>query len=545
MATTYDLLSVMPGLQASANDVLIHEQQIVAKLQAQYPTLDLRVGSALRDTVIRPAAVHEALLAKALAQYDYDRMLVNASNSSDEALVDSMLSNFFLTRNLGTFARIKTRLRFHPRILNSGIETVTVDPSMFFSVDNINLFSPSDVYNLAVADMVPHVDGVITTYLFADITCQSVSQGDVFNLPAGTEFLYFSLVNNYFLGASLQYLEVASSSSETNAEFIARAPTAISTRNNINVPSISHNISTMPYVVSERSVGMGDYEMVRDYVEVLTPSGTLQAHRGGMVDVYVRTSVEVAVVQIPLTDPVTILTGLPPILDMWYTDEVPEFGIHGGAINTALLPITATPGNPIAFTDRNYLPGAAYESRVGLCSLQQLELGVAYDVGKCIYAKVMFWNGLDGIQSYLSSSENRMLCGNQICRGFAVVDLEITVYANGTDPLDDTLATSAQESCQSVVDGLYPGSDLMPIDLLSTVKETLPDVRLDLRIDLGMTLYDGTGSKYTGTTLSASEPVTAAQIVVLGGRTRESEEAGDKVRDAFVYHIAKVNLIWT
>jgi hypothetical protein len=544
MATTYDLLTVLPGLQVTASEILTHEQAVVAKLQAQYPTLDLRPGSGLRDTLIRPAAVHQALMAKSLEQYNTDRYLQNATDSSDTAVVDALLSNFFLSRNLGTVAQVEVRLRFHPRILDSRTSSITVDPSMFFSVDNLNLFSPAGTFNIAVSDLSLYTSGV-DTYHYADILCQSVGQGEAFNVPAGTEFLYFSLINNYFLGASVLYLATESSAAETNSEFIARAPTAISTRNLINVPSISYNIATLPFVRYERSVGMGDYEMVRDYVEIPTVSGVLQAHRGGMVDIYVRSTLASAVVLIPLEDPQTVLTGLPPIVDIWYSDETPETDIAGNLVDGSLSVLPGTPGDRVGFYDENYLPSALQERRYGLSSLQKLVLSVPYQPDSAIVAKVLFWQGLDSVQAYLSSSESRMMSGSQICRGFAVVHTSLALFVNDPDPGDDSLATTAAEACQAVLDAKIPGSELLPLDLILAVREALPDLRLDLRADLTLTLYDGSGQYYTVTIPSAVEPVTPDYISTLGGRTSEAEEDGDKIKNAFVYHMKEVTFSWS
>ncbi len=544
MATTYDLLTVLPGLQITASEILTHEQAVVAKLQAQYPTLDLRPGSGLRDILIRPAAVHQALMAKSMAQYNTDRYLQNATDSSDTAVVDALLSNFFLPRDLGTVAQVEVRLRFHPRITSSRLSSIAVDPSMFFSVDNLNLFSPAGTFTIAIEDLQTYTSGD-NVYLYTDILCQSVGQGDAFNLPAGTEFLYFSLINNYFLGASVVYLATESSAAETNSEFIARAPTAISTRNLINRPSISYHIATLPFIKYERSVGMGDYEMVRDFVEIPTTAGVLQVHRGGMVDVYARSALKTAVVLIPLADPQTVLTGLPPIVDLWYSDEVPDTDIYGNLVTGALTVVAGTPGDRVGFYDENYLPSAPQEKRYGLSSLQRLALSVPYQADSAIVAKVMFWQGLDSVQSYLSDSENRMMSGSQICRGFAVVHVSLALFVNDPDPADDSLATTAVEACQAVLDAKLPGSELLPLDLILAVRSALPDLRLDLRADLTLTLYDGSGMYYTDSIPSAVEPITPEYVSVLGGRSEESTETGDKIKSAFVYHMKEVTFSWS
>ena len=64
MAT--DLYSVIPGIQPSQQDLLEGQLLAVQILQAKYPTLDLREGTGLRDTLIQPAGMALAVLRLAL-----------------------------------------------------------------------------------------------------------------------------------------------------------------------------------------------------------------------------------------------------------------------------------------------------------------------------------------------------------------------------------------------------------------------------------------------------------------------------------------------
>lgn len=168
-----------------------------------------------------------------------------------------------------------------------------------------------------------------------------------------------------------------------------------------------------------------------------------------------------------------------------------------------------------------------------------------YQADSAIVARVLFWQGLDSVQSYLSDSENRMLAGSQICRGFAVVHVSLALFVNDPDPADDSLPVTAKDACQAVLDAKIPGSELLPLDLILAVRAALPDLRLDLRADLSLTLYDGSGAYYTASIPSAVEPVTAEYVSTLGGRTAEALEDGDKIRDAFVYHMNEVTFSWS
>ena len=64
-----NLYTVIPGLTPSQQEVL--EAELLAKqiLEAEFPDLDLREGTGLRDLVLRPTSFAFALLKKATDYY--------------------------------------------------------------------------------------------------------------------------------------------------------------------------------------------------------------------------------------------------------------------------------------------------------------------------------------------------------------------------------------------------------------------------------------------------------------------------------------------
>lgn len=255
-----DLYSVIPGLQPTAQDVL--EAELLAKqiLEAKYPTLDLREGTGLRDLLIRPLAVFVALTKNGTDYLFTQNTLTSVNDATPPDLVDSILSNWFLTRKIGTLSVISSRLYFSRR------KNVSISTDIYFSTDNTLKFYPTASTNYTSNSLV--FDSFSNEY-YVDVDLAAEKEGSMYNLGSGS-LLYFSNFDPYFLRAEINYLKQASIQSESNTQFIDRAKTAISTRNLINEPSIDSNLKeAFNYIQRLVTVGMGDVNMIRDQIKAV------------------------------------------------------------------------------------------------------------------------------------------------------------------------------------------------------------------------------------------------------------------------------------
>ncbi len=253
-----DLYSVIPGLVPTQQELLEAELLVKQVLEAKFPTLDLREGTGLRDLVIRPTSMAFAMLKKSI---DYTQTtLAGSDDNTPTEVVDALLSNWFLTRNIGTKSVISARLYF-ARPKNTSISS-----SVFFSTDNVAKFFPEESLSFPASAMVLDTNSD-EYYLDVDLTAEQ--EGSGYNIGSGS-LLYFSNFDPYFLRAEINYLKSASIDTETNTQFISRAETAISTRNLINVPSIDQNLkAAFNYINRLVSIGMGDPEMLRDEIKAV------------------------------------------------------------------------------------------------------------------------------------------------------------------------------------------------------------------------------------------------------------------------------------
>lgn len=255
-----DLYSILPGIQPDQQDII--EAELLAKqiLQAEYPDLDLREGTGIRDLVLRPAAFLLAMCKKGFDYYFSQNTLNKIDNTSPTEVVDDLLSNLFLTRNTGSYSVVNSRLYFARQ------KSVSLNTSISFSTDGVLLFFPT--VSTTYPSTALQFDAFQNEW-FLDVDLIAGEKGINYNISSGS-LLYFSNFDPYFLHGEINYLSQASTSPETNLEFIARAQSSISTRNLINDPSITSKLtSSFNYLNRIKNIGAGEPEMYRDQARVL------------------------------------------------------------------------------------------------------------------------------------------------------------------------------------------------------------------------------------------------------------------------------------
>lgn len=279
-----NLYDVLSGIQVTADDITQATTFAKQYLQALSPDLDLREGIALGDTVLRPNATFLAMVKKGLDYYFANNTVSGITDTSDSSMVDKILSNFFIERNLGGKVTVNTRLYF---LL--GNRDIFISASNSFSMDNVVVFQPvQDVYIFST-DLT--YDSARDEFYY-DLLLTSTSNTASANNITG-DFLYHSQVDPYFLSATVLYVAAQGTDPETNTQFIERSKSSLSTRNLINNPSIKYIVGSNYAFTQVVPKGYGDVEMIRDTVQVVNPitHSTTYAdtiHTGGMVDVYVN-----------------------------------------------------------------------------------------------------------------------------------------------------------------------------------------------------------------------------------------------------------------
>ena len=255
-----DLYSVIPALSPTSDEIVAAELLAKQILEAQFPDLDLREGTGLRDLVLRPTSYAFALLKKATDYYFANNTLAGVNDTTDTEIIDDLLSNWFMYRHTGTNAVIGARLYFATQ------KNVTLPASTYFSPDNSLRFFPSSTQTYSANAM--SWDSYSNEW-YIDVQLVGEAAGTAYNIGSGS-LLYFGNFDPYFLHAEISYLSQSATDAETNTSFISRSQSAISTRNLINIPSVTSNLQAEFNTLTRiQTIGMGDADMIRDQIKAV------------------------------------------------------------------------------------------------------------------------------------------------------------------------------------------------------------------------------------------------------------------------------------
>jgi hypothetical protein len=557
---TVDLFQTFPNLQVSSSDLLQAETFISQTLQSQSQylnqPLDLRPGTALYDLVIRPTAVLYSMLRQSLMYTTAQNTLSNVTDSSDSTIVDALLSNWFATRNLGTYAVISARLYF------AISKNVTVPSTTSFSPDGQNFYLPTSTLIIPSSSLI--FDPSSGEYYF-DVTLQAQSPGTAANLNGGG-LIYFTNFDPYFLRATINYLAQSATDPETNTQFISRVSAGISTRNLINTNSIAYNVLTnFPSISQVESYGMGDTQMIRDQVQVYAPgvATPIWIHSGGYADIYISETTSTNLAQYTL-GPTGSLTLTGPIMTVSRSaisggtaaDTVPSgamftltnpnvysMGVssltvsgtaatatvpnHGISVNRWVLISGATPSGfngwvQVQTTTQNtftYTVAAGLAAPTGTVTVTttvpsqdvnfstlqtwNLSFGSTY-AGGTVSLNVQTFDNSPNVQAYLDNSANRVICANYLARAYNQYHLVINVnsYANLAPS-----STTVLQVAQTYVASLPPGAPFIVADFMSQLG-TAGLTNLQTPPGITYTLYaaDVAPATLTGTITDVLEP---------------------------------------
>lgn len=280
----------------SQEDITSAENFLAEYLTEAVPEGSFQAGSALRDLAVQAFAhifaflrgeVNHVAAMQSLQKISADENTASGLDSSDMSqMVDEILSNWFISRNSGTYARLTAQLHFAQRA------TVSIrSDTKFWRTTNLAYYidTTNNVFVVTSDSMRPVYDtrGRLVDYV-ADVPLRAARTGDDYNVPAGR----FLKVES---SAGIPYLSYVDhtdgskegSSVESTSDFIARAQNAITVRNLVNNRSIDTVLQEQfPEILSTLTIGMGEPEMLRDKrTEV---AAHIELHIGGHYDTYLE-----------------------------------------------------------------------------------------------------------------------------------------------------------------------------------------------------------------------------------------------------------------
>jgi hypothetical protein len=244
------------------------EAIVIELTRAEYPNLDLRRGTVLRDLLVRPAAAWHAVDEKRMEDLKSKNSLtaLQANEATaDPDDVNAILSNFNMTRNPGAKSSGELRVRIddaNTYSLTAGFRFSTLDGKLYELTENYAVRPNAD------ADQIPvqlSADG--TTYFFI-IPATAVEPGTAYDMEQGTALDPVGSLYG-FIAADVYTDFVGGIDDETISQAIERLPVSISNRSLTSRTSIEAQLrdqfADASFQIQAMSVqGMGDPAQLRD-----------------------------------------------------------------------------------------------------------------------------------------------------------------------------------------------------------------------------------------------------------------------------------------
>lgn len=389
-----NIFSIIEDVAVTKEDLLEAELFAEQFLSSKFPSYDFRQGTAVRDMTIRPNAVLLAAIKKAMAHYFEGSNIADITDATDGTVVDKKLSDFFVTRKEGSTSRIRTRLFF--QFPQSRPTAVLIPRTAYFSTDNSIKFNPVDNVTIGTEPgSGPYFQLDSSEGLwFVDLDMVSEGTESKYNLEEG-DLLYFSTFSPFMVKGQILYLREKAVDRETNTEMVARAYTAVSTRNLVNNPSIAARIQDVfSYVKGVETVGLGDDFMYRDRVTI---DGT-DLHIGGHVDVLLNTDI---------------------------IEDVRQYTVDGNGNIEVMGPVLSVERGLLPDGDPDTVDGSSpftvatsSDNKDGLSSAQRTTINLRVPQGSTATFKTRVLAGVGSVQDWMDNIENRVVLANYLARSF-------------------------------------------------------------------------------------------------------------------------------
>jgi hypothetical protein len=273
--------------QTDLNDATLFLEQFMTE---SVPEASFRVGSATRDFLVKGFAYLYAYLRgeidRGTARQSLLRIQEELTDEDDiSQAVDELLSNLFISRKGGDYVRMSVRLHFEQKRAQS-----ISSSSRFWRTNSLIFYldTPADNYVISEGQMLPVFgsNGVLIDYV-VDVPMRAARTGTAYQVEPGT-FVRVQVPGGlpYFSYAEDTEATDNGKEVESSSELIARAETALSTRNLINNRSCDSTLQQFfPAITETLTVGMGEAEQIRD--RRFEIGSHLDLRIGGHYDTYI------------------------------------------------------------------------------------------------------------------------------------------------------------------------------------------------------------------------------------------------------------------
>jgi hypothetical protein len=260
-------------------------QQLIA---ANENNVDVSQGSAVYDLVVTALSYVSAYLQKERDGIQLRQSLRDLANLPDDVdandATDAILSNWFLTRNSGSYARGTATVH-----LSQAVDvTIPASNRILASTSLVYFPDTQTSFFLPATTLTPTVDATGAVIDWTGKFPLVASQvGTAYNQATPARFIAYDTFNPYVTYIEYQTPISGGLGTQTSSDFIAESQNAISLRALINSKSNDVTLRALFSSIQKViTVGAGDPEMFRDLITEI--ANGIQIHSLGFMDVYTR-----------------------------------------------------------------------------------------------------------------------------------------------------------------------------------------------------------------------------------------------------------------
>lgn len=362
MALSFSSADLSSLTSLNSADVQQLLDRLATQLQELNPSLDLKRG-VFKDTVAYYHAVLEASIRASLRRYQSARSLQQIQidpTLADDTVVDEVLSNWGITRKIGTKAIGSITIE-----LNQA-RSINIPINFSFESNGKRYFATKTFTSRPVSTQVS-LDTDRLLQLLSNgnwaftIEVEAESIGATYKLNAGDSIVPTRSITNYVTSyVTSNFLD--GTGAETNTELLQELQLGIAAKtlsNRTNMRSFLRSIPAFDSITNQSIIGYGDAEMLRDRHTVFPIS------YGGRVDWYIRGQLPLQRTRLLVT---AVCVEIAATSSTWQfsigKDDVPGFyevtkikNVIDAGLNSGFEPISDTRSNDL--TAAGFLPDIA------------------------------------------------------------------------------------------------------------------------------------------------------------------------------------------
>lgn len=481
---------------------------IAAAVRENFPNVSVRKGTVMRELVVAASAIGFAVIDERLEQFRATQSLKNAEENPDlvdDSVIDAILSNYFITRKVGTLATglIKVLVATNvDRTLPAGTVFTTGNDLVFLTESTLVAeTTPTSATSL----LIQQESGTGNYFFLVPVVAEEV--GDQYSIAQDTQLDNETLGADFILATAFTTFS-GGSDTESTADLLTRAQDAITVRDLTTRKAIRAVLpDEFPQIEAIKVMGYGDAEMRRDH------ANALGFGRGGRTDVYVRTSKD------PVETVITKTVGGDLTVDL---DTV---GVEVPLYKVTFVALTEFPDLPlvegedyslsfsIAANPSNDLQGLLKHARFTVYERATLTFTDPLLAGKGVTIKLVYPPDLQAIQTYVLDETERVVLADTLVKAITPCFVTLQFSYTKKSLTENIVLDDLRNDLKTYINTLAPGTPLA-ISRLIDIVHNYDVVQVDIpSFQLTGVLYKPDG---TQDSLSTTNSLVIPEDLALG-----------------------------